>query len=98
MPLTLLSIIFLSFSGHTPVTVTGTNLDIIQTPLIRAKYNGHETLNVSDCKHKQIIFFSRVLLCAWANNVCCVFSTFELLFYFLDKIFGFGKVKLLTLI
>ncbi|CAL8330594.1 unnamed protein product [Boreogadus saida] len=34
------------FSGHTPVTVTGTNLDIIQTPLIRAKYNGHETLNV----------------------------------------------------
>ncbi|KAM3838120.1 plexin-A4-like, partial [Diretmus argenteus] len=34
------------FSGHTPVTVTGTNLDIIQTPLIRAKYNGHETLNL----------------------------------------------------
>lgn len=37
-----------SRSGHTPVTVTGTNLDIIQTPLIRAKYNNHETLNVSD--------------------------------------------------
>uniref|UniRef100_A0A669C6S4 Plexin A4 n=1 Tax=Oreochromis niloticus TaxID=8128 RepID=A0A669C6S4_ORENI len=35
------------FSGYTPITVTGTNLDIIQTPLIRAKYNGHETLNVS---------------------------------------------------
>ncbi|KAK7895344.1 hypothetical protein WMY93_020669 [Mugilogobius chulae] len=34
------------YSGHTPVTVTGTNLDIIQTPLIRAKYNGHETLNL----------------------------------------------------
>ncbi|KAG8005623.1 Plexin-A4, partial [Nibea albiflora] len=33
------------YSGHTPVTVTGTNLDIIQTPLIRAKYNNHETLN-----------------------------------------------------
>lgn len=41
----------LSCSGHTPVTVTGTNLDIIQTPLIRAKYNNHETLNVSCCKH-----------------------------------------------
>uniref|UniRef100_A0A8C7Z3Z0 Plexin A4 n=1 Tax=Oryzias sinensis TaxID=183150 RepID=A0A8C7Z3Z0_9TELE len=36
------------FSGHTPVTVTGTNLDIIQTPLIRAKYNGHETLNLCE--------------------------------------------------
>ncbi|TNM91343.1 hypothetical protein fugu_019723 [Takifugu bimaculatus] len=34
------------YSGHTPVTVTGTNLDIIQTPLIRAKYNNHETLNL----------------------------------------------------
>uniref|UniRef100_A0AAQ5ZWK4 Sema domain-containing protein n=1 Tax=Amphiprion ocellaris TaxID=80972 RepID=A0AAQ5ZWK4_AMPOC len=34
------------YSGHTTVTVTGTNLDIIQTPLIRAKYNGHETLNL----------------------------------------------------
>uniref|UniRef100_A0A4W5KIM9 IPT/TIG domain-containing protein n=1 Tax=Hucho hucho TaxID=62062 RepID=A0A4W5KIM9_9TELE len=35
------------FSGNTPVTVTGTNLDIIQSPLIRAKYNGRETVNVS---------------------------------------------------
>uniref|UniRef100_A0AAQ4RK98 Plexin A4 n=1 Tax=Gasterosteus aculeatus aculeatus TaxID=481459 RepID=A0AAQ4RK98_GASAC len=34
------------YSGHTPVMVTGTNLDIIQTPLIRAKYNSHETLNL----------------------------------------------------
>ncbi|XP_031673544.1 plexin-A4-like, partial [Oncorhynchus kisutch] len=34
------------FSGHTPVTVTGTNLDIIQSPLIRAKYNGRETVNI----------------------------------------------------
>ncbi|KAI9533614.1 Plexin-A4, partial [Dissostichus eleginoides] len=34
------------YSGYTPVTVTGTNLDIIQTPLIRAKYNNHETLNL----------------------------------------------------
>ncbi|XP_036375937.1 plexin-A4-like [Megalops cyprinoides] len=33
------------FSGNTPVTVTGTNLDIIQSPMIRAKYNGLETLN-----------------------------------------------------
>uniref|UniRef100_A0AAY4CRF5 Plexin-A4 n=1 Tax=Denticeps clupeoides TaxID=299321 RepID=A0AAY4CRF5_9TELE len=33
------------FSGNTPVTVTGTNLDIIQIPLIRAKYNNLETVN-----------------------------------------------------
>lgn len=52
LSLTLLLIFSLSYSGHTPVTVTGTNLDIIQTPLIRAKYNNHETLNVSDCEHK----------------------------------------------
>uniref|UniRef100_A0A9J8CKQ9 Plexin-A4 n=1 Tax=Cyprinus carpio carpio TaxID=630221 RepID=A0A9J8CKQ9_CYPCA len=34
------------FSGNTPVTVTGTNLDIIQTPLIRAKYKNLETVNI----------------------------------------------------
>lgn len=34
-------------SGNTPVTVTGTNLDIIQNPQIRAKYNTQETTNVS---------------------------------------------------
>ncbi|XP_061107198.1 plexin-A4 [Conger conger] len=33
------------FSGHTPVTVTGTNLDIIQNPQIRAKYNSREAVN-----------------------------------------------------
>nr|XP_023686880.1 plexin-A4 [Paramormyrops kingsleyae] len=32
-------------SGNTPVTVTGTNLDIIQNPLIRARYNSLETVN-----------------------------------------------------
>ncbi|KAK6488134.1 plexin-A4 [Huso huso] len=35
-------------SGSTPVTVSGTNLDIIQNPLIRAKYNGVETLNTCE--------------------------------------------------
>lgn len=44
----------LSSSGYTPVTVTGTNLDIIQTPLIRAKYKNHETINVSDCRRELI--------------------------------------------
>jgi len=34
-------------SGNTPLTVTGTNLDIIQTPLIRAKCKNSETVNVS---------------------------------------------------
>ncbi|RXN17719.1 plexin-A4 isoform X1 [Labeo rohita] len=34
------------FSGNTPLTVTGTNLDIIQTPLIRAKYKNLETVNI----------------------------------------------------
>uniref|UniRef100_A0A8C1XEV4 Plexin A4 n=1 Tax=Cyprinus carpio TaxID=7962 RepID=A0A8C1XEV4_CYPCA len=33
-------------SGNTPVTVTGANLDIIQTPLIRAKYKNLETVNI----------------------------------------------------
>ncbi|XP_063811395.1 plexin-A2 isoform X1 [Pseudophryne corroboree] len=35
-------------SGHTSLTVTGTNLDIIQEPRIRVKYNGKESVNV--CK------------------------------------------------
>nr|XP_033773736.1 plexin-A2 isoform X1 [Geotrypetes seraphini]XP_033773738.1 plexin-A2 isoform X1 [Geotrypetes seraphini]XP_033773739.1 plexin-A2 isoform X1 [Geotrypetes seraphini]XP_033773740.1 plexin-A2 isoform X1 [Geotrypetes seraphini] len=35
-------------SGHTPLMVTGTNLDVIQEPRIRVKYNGKESVNV--CK------------------------------------------------
>lgn len=34
-------------SGHTPLTVTGSNLDVIQEPRIRVKYNGKEFVNVS---------------------------------------------------
>nr|XP_030147632.3 plexin-A2 isoform X1 [Taeniopygia guttata] len=33
-------------SGHTPLTVTGSNLDVIQEPRIRVKYNGKEFVNV----------------------------------------------------
>lgn len=36
-------------SGHTPLTVTGSNLDVIQEPRIRVKYNGKEFVNVSSC-------------------------------------------------
>ncbi len=35
------------FSGHTPLVVTGTNLDVIQEPRIRIKYGGRESANVS---------------------------------------------------
>ncbi|XP_069732128.1 plexin-A2 [Phaenicophaeus curvirostris] len=35
-------------SGYTPLTVTGSNLDVIQEPRIRVKYNGKEFVNV--CK------------------------------------------------
>ncbi|XP_075631904.1 plexin-A2 isoform X1 [Balearica regulorum gibbericeps] len=35
-------------SGYTPLTVTGSNLDVIQEPRIRVKYNGKEFFNV--CK------------------------------------------------
>ncbi|XP_052397659.1 plexin-A2-like isoform X1 [Carassius gibelio] len=35
-------------SGHTPLVVTGTNLDVIQEPRIRIKYGGLESVNV--CK------------------------------------------------
>ncbi|XP_028340041.1 plexin-A2 isoform X2 [Physeter macrocephalus] len=35
-------------SGHTPLTVTGFNLDVIQEPRIRVKFNGKESVNV--CK------------------------------------------------
>ncbi|NWV92162.1 PLXA2 protein, partial [Machaerirhynchus nigripectus] len=35
-------------SGHTPLTVTGSNLDVIQEPRVRVKYNGKEFVNV--CK------------------------------------------------
>nr|XP_029512078.1 plexin-A2-like [Oncorhynchus nerka] len=32
-------------SGHTPLMVTGTNLDVVQEPRIRVKYGGHESVN-----------------------------------------------------
>ncbi|XP_049714370.1 plexin-A2 isoform X2 [Elephas maximus indicus] len=35
-------------SGHTPLTITGFNLDVIQEPRIRVKFNGKESVNV--CK------------------------------------------------
>ncbi|XP_016359253.1 plexin-A2-like, partial [Sinocyclocheilus anshuiensis] len=35
-------------SGHTPLVVIGTNLDVIQEPRIRIKYGGRESVNV--CK------------------------------------------------
>uniref|UniRef100_A0A663F8P5 Plexin A2 n=1 Tax=Aquila chrysaetos chrysaetos TaxID=223781 RepID=A0A663F8P5_AQUCH len=35
-------------SGYTPLTITGSNLDVIQEPRIRVKYNGKEFVNV--CK------------------------------------------------
>lgn len=38
---------FLSNSGHTTLTVTGTNLDVVQEPRVRVKYAGHESVNVS---------------------------------------------------
>ncbi|NXD27485.1 PLXA2 protein, partial [Spelaeornis formosus] len=34
-------------SGYTPLTVTGSNLDVVQEPRIRAKHNGKEFVNVS---------------------------------------------------
>uniref|UniRef100_A0A8D0CTR7 Plexin-A2 n=1 Tax=Sander lucioperca TaxID=283035 RepID=A0A8D0CTR7_SANLU len=33
-------------SGHTPLMVTGTNLDVVQEPRIRVKYAGRESVNV----------------------------------------------------
>ncbi|XP_072571219.1 plexin-A2-like [Paramormyrops kingsleyae] len=35
-------------SGHTPLTITGTNLDVVQEPRMRVKYAGRESVNV--CK------------------------------------------------
>ncbi|XP_018581324.2 plexin-A2-like [Scleropages formosus] len=35
-------------SGHTPLTVIGTNLDVVQEPRMRVKYAGRESVNV--CK------------------------------------------------
>lgn len=38
---------FPSTSGNTPITIWGTNLNLIQNPQIRAKYGGKEHINVS---------------------------------------------------
>nr|XP_034984507.1 plexin-A4 [Zootoca vivipara] len=38
-------------SGNTPITVRGTNLDLIQNPQIRAKYGGKEHINVCEVQN-----------------------------------------------
>lgn len=38
---------FFTHSGHTTLTVTGTNLDVVQEPRVRVKYAGQESVNVS---------------------------------------------------
>ncbi|XP_053111151.1 plexin-A4 isoform X2 [Hemicordylus capensis] len=38
-------------SGNTPITVWGTNLDLIQNPQIRAKYGGKEHINVCEVQN-----------------------------------------------
>ena len=46
-PVIPLNISFHATSGHTTLTVTGTNLDVVQEPRVRVKYAGHESVNVS---------------------------------------------------
>lgn len=41
-------------SGHTPLTITGSNLDVIQEPRIRVKHNGRESINVSSCGQRPL--------------------------------------------
>lgn len=41
-------------SGHTTLTVTGTNLDVVQEPRVRVKYAGHESVNVSVTSAKML--------------------------------------------
>lgn len=41
-------------SGHTPLMVTGTNLDVVQEPRIRVKYAGRESVNVR-AKHSVVV-------------------------------------------
>uniref|UniRef100_A0A8B9L165 Plexin A2 n=1 Tax=Astyanax mexicanus TaxID=7994 RepID=A0A8B9L165_ASTMX len=48
-------------SGHTPLMVTGTNLDVVQEPRIRVKYGGRESVNVSTAESRCL----RVFLLGW---------------------------------
>lgn len=54
-----LPLIFFANSGHTTLTVTGTNLDVVQEPRVRVKYGGRESVNVS-----------LLMLCAQAYSYC----------------------------
>lgn len=63
---------FSPLSGHTPLMVTGTNLDVVQEPRIRVKYAGRESVNV-----RPFILswrwneFSLYHLSARATYACC---------------------------
>lgn len=52
-------------SGHTTLTVTGTNLDVVQEPRVRVKYAGHESVNVSVTTAKLLINLIHVADSGW---------------------------------
>lgn len=55
--------LLLPFSGHTPLIVTGSNLDVIQEPRIRVKYSGKESVNVSSCSCQKFHTFPSPYCC-----------------------------------
>ncbi|XP_030821421.1 plexin-A2 [Camarhynchus parvulus] len=66
-------------SGHTPLTVTGSNLDVIQEPRIRVKHNGKEFINVI---HDPCFIFNNVQSLLLYNHTKFIYypdPTFEML-------------------
>ncbi|KAM6436242.1 plexin-A4 isoform 2-T3 [Liasis olivaceus] len=55
-------------SGNTPVTVWGTNLDLIQNPQIRAKYGGKEHINVCEVQNETEMVCQAPALTVDSNN------------------------------
>ncbi|XP_072858585.2 plexin-A4 [Pogona vitticeps] len=55
-------------SGNTPITVWGTNLDLIQNPQIRAKYGGKEHINVCEVQNDTEMICQAPALAVDPNN------------------------------
>ncbi|KAJ7329362.1 hypothetical protein JRQ81_015536 [Phrynocephalus forsythii] len=55
-------------SGNTPITVWGTNLDLIQNPQIRAKYGGKEHINVCEVQNDTEMICQAPALAMDPNN------------------------------
>uniref|UniRef100_G1KNN3 Plexin A4 n=1 Tax=Anolis carolinensis TaxID=28377 RepID=G1KNN3_ANOCA len=73
-------------SGNTPITVWGTNLDLIQNPQIRSKYGGKEHINVCEVQNDTEMVCQAPALAIDPNNLSDLTERPEEFGFILDNV------------